>query len=194
MAEQGLTGRRRALFFDRDGVLNALIPDGTPTGRSPQSVDELHLLDFSAEAVRLAHQSGFVPLIVTNQPGLGRGTLEVEALIAIHAALRRALPEVESVYVCPHTGSSCECRKPRPGLLFQAAEEWGIDLRKSWVVGDRWVDVATARAAGSQAALIEMPYSWLPNSDGEASADLGATITASDVFDAVRQIVAEPQN
>jgi histidinol-phosphate phosphatase family protein len=192
MTERGLTGLRRALFFDRDGVLNALLPDGTSAGRSPQDVDELHLFDFAVEAVRLAHQAGFIPLIVTNQPGIGRGTLEVEALIAIHASLLRALPEVEAVYVCPHTGTWCDCRKPRPGLLFQAAEERGIDLRQSWVVGDRWIDVATARAAGSRAALIEMPYSWLPNSDGEAPADLGATITAADVLDAVCRIVAEP--
>ncbi|MEO7145005.1 MAG: HAD-IIIA family hydrolase, partial [Bryobacteraceae bacterium] len=110
----------KAVFLDRDGVLNrAVLRDGKPY--PPASVDELEILPDAAEALGRLKQAGFLLLVVTNQPDVARGAQTRAAVEAMHAALARALP-IDGFFVCYHDDADgCDCRKPRPGLLLQAA-------------------------------------------------------------------------
>jgi D-glycero-D-manno-heptose 1,7-bisphosphate phosphatase len=146
-----------AVFLDRDGVLNrVLIRDGLPFG--PMTLAEFVLVDGAAEDVRRLKQAGFKVIVATNQPEIARGRLEPAALEAMHAKLRAEVP-VDAIYVCPHSDEDrCTCRKPQPGLLLSAARDHGIDLNRSFMVGDRWRDVEAGKAAGCRTLLVEMGY------------------------------------
>jgi D-glycero-D-manno-heptose 1,7-bisphosphate phosphatase len=146
-----------AVFLDRDGVLNrVLLRDGLPFG--PMTVAEFVLVDGAAADVRRLKDAGYAVIVATNQPELARGRLEPAALEAMHAKLRAEVP-VDAIYVCPHDDSAhCACRKPRPGLLLSAAREHGIDLNRSFMVGDRWRDVEAGKAAGCRTVLVDMGY------------------------------------
>jgi D-glycero-D-manno-heptose 1,7-bisphosphate phosphatase len=144
---------RRALFLDRDGVLNALVQ------RDGRWLSPLHSADFAllpgvAGAVRALRRAGLVALVVTNQPELTRGRLYPSELERMHAALARAI-ELDGIYVCPHRDADhCQCRKPLPGLLLAAAREWHVSLRASFLVGDSPKDIAAGRAAGCRTILV----------------------------------------
>ena len=150
---------RPAVFLDRDGVINrALTRDGKPY--PPSSLAELEILPGVLEACEKLEHAGFLLVVATNQPDVGRGTLTQEVVEEIHAHLLRTLP-LERVEVCYHPGkgaSACDCRKPRPGMLLRAARELGIDLRASWMVGDRWRDIDCGHAAGCHTVLIDYHY------------------------------------
>ena len=149
----------RAVFLDRDGVINrALVRDGKPY--PPSSLAEFEVLPDGVEACRKLKAAGFLLVVATNQPDVGRGTLAREAVEAIHGFMRQQLP-LDRVEVCYHPGkgkSECDCRKPRPGMLLRAAQALGIDLAKSWMIGDRWRDIDCGRAAGCRTILIERGY------------------------------------
>lgn len=180
-----------AVFFDRDGVLSAPVRTASGSERPAWSVEELRLLPGATAAVALVRTAGFVPVVVTNQPDVARGDLPRSVADQITAALQRLLPEIAEVYVCPHDGSDhCPCRKPKAGMLLAAADELGIDLASSWLVGDRWVDIAAAQAAGCRSVLIRNAQSWLPTSAGAPPAGLTPTLESDDVLDAVRKVVA----
>jgi D-glycero-D-manno-heptose 1,7-bisphosphate phosphatase len=148
---------RPAVFLDRDGVLNrVLIRDGMPVG--PMTLAEFVLVDEAAANVRRLKEAGYAVIVATNQPELARGRLAPAALDAMHAKLRAEVP-VDAIYVCPHSDEDrCACRKPQPGLLISAAREHGIDLNRSFMVGDRWRDVEAGKAAGCRTLLVEMGY------------------------------------
>ena len=150
---------RRAVFLDRDGVINrALERDGKPF--APTSLAEFEIEPEVPEACRRLKQAGFLLIVATNQPDVGRGTLPQEVVEAIHAEMCRRLP-IDRVEVCYHPGhgsSNCDCRKPKPGMLLRAARELGIDLPQSWMVGDRWRDVDCGHAAGCKTILVERHY------------------------------------
>jgi len=148
-----------AVFLDRDGIINrALERDHRPY--PPVSLNEFEILpDVPAACARLK-QAGFLLVVVTNQPDVGRGTLKKELVEAIHAEMCRLLP-IDRVEVCYHPGkelSDCDCRKPKPGMLLRAARELGIDLKQSWMVGDRWRDVDCGHAAGCRTVFIDRGY------------------------------------
>ena len=149
----------RAVFLDRDGVINrALERDGKPYPSA--SLSEFEIFPEVPEACRRLKQAGFLLVVATNQPDVGRGTLKQEAVEAIHAEMRRQLP-LDRVEVCYHPGkglSDCDCRKPRPGMLLRAARELNIDLAQSWMVGDRWRDVDCGHAAGCRSVFIDRGY------------------------------------
>jgi D-glycero-D-manno-heptose 1,7-bisphosphate phosphatase len=150
---------RPAVFLDRDGVINcALVRDGKPY--PPSSLAEFEILPGVAEACAQLKAEGFLLVVATNQPDVGRGTLRQETVEAIHAHLCRALP-LDRVEVCYHPGkgaSECECRKPKPGMLLRAARELNIDLTRSFMVGDRWRDIDCGHAAGCTTILIDYGY------------------------------------
>ena len=150
---------RRAVFLDRDGVINrALEREAKPY--TPRSLAEFEILPEVAAACAKLKQAGFLLVVVTNQPDVGRGTLKKEIVEAIHAEMCRRLP-IDSVEVCYHPGqgqSECDCRKPKPGMLLRAARELGIDLAQSWMVGDRWRDVDCGHAAGCRTVFIDRGY------------------------------------
>ena len=149
--------RRKAVFLDRDGVLNrAVVRDGRPY--PPGTMAELQILPDAGSALGTLKDAGFLLIGVTNQPDVARGTHRRETVEAINAALLAALP-LDDMLVCYHDdGDGCDCRKPLPGLVVQAAKRHGIDLSASFLVGDRWKDVETGRRAGCGTILIECGY------------------------------------
>lgn len=173
---------RPAVFLDRDGVINRpVIRAGRPY--PPASIDEFELLDGVEEACRLLKRAGFLLVVVTNQPDVGRGTQSIEAVEDMHAAMRQALP-IDRVEVCcdadDSTGSNR--RKPKPGMLFDAARDLQIDLHRSFMVGDRWRDINCGHTAGCTTVLVEYGY------DEELQVEPAFRVTS--LLDAARWIVA----
>lgn len=152
-----------ALFLDRDGVLIEEVG-------YLSSVEQVRVLDGVAEAIARANAQGIPVVVVTNQAGVGRGYFPEsrvgEAHAAIDAALAPAGARIDRYYYCPHHPEaalaeyrvSCECRKPAPGMLRQAAQELDLDLGRSWFVGDKQSDLEAARAAGCQPLLVRTGY------------------------------------
>jgi D-glycero-D-manno-heptose 1,7-bisphosphate phosphatase len=152
---------RRAVFLDRDGVLNRpVVRDGLPF--PPANVSELELYPDVVEGCRDLKDAGFLLIVVTNQPDVGRGTQSREAINTLHGALRTAVLALDGIEVCLHGGTRhgdpCDCRKPKPGMLLRAAERHGIDLKQSFLVGDRWRDIDCARAAGCRSVFVDHGY------------------------------------
>jgi D-glycero-D-manno-heptose 1,7-bisphosphate phosphatase len=146
-----------AVFLDRDGVLNASsVVDGVPV--PPRRAADFELLPGVVEACRSLRDAGLVLVVVTNQPDVARGALAAADLDAIHGRLRDELP-IEHVWVCPHDDvDGCPCRKPRPGMILDAALQLGIDLNRSAAVGDRWRDVEAAHRAGVHSVFVDRGY------------------------------------
>ena len=148
----------KAVFLDRDGVLNrAVIREGRPY--APVSVAEFEILPGTAEACRRLKAAGFLLVVATNQPEVGRGTMTRETVEQMHTQLLRELP-LDRVEVCYHDGRTgkCQCRKPEPGMLLRAARELNIDLAGSFMVGDRWRDIDCGHAAGCTTLFIDYAY------------------------------------
>ncbi len=151
----------RALFLDRDGTLVHPV-------HFPSRPEELHLYAHLGPPLRALQEMGFLLIVITNQSGLARGYFSQADLDRMHAHLRAELERMhvrlDSIYYCPHhpEGSiaelaiACECRKPRPGLLLQAATEWNIDLARSWFVGDILDDVEAGNLAGCRTVLVDL--------------------------------------
>lgn len=149
---------RPAVFLDRDGVINRCFVRGS-TPYPPQTLNELELLPGVVEAANELHRLGLPLIVVTNQPDVARGTQKVEVVEAINAAIREQLP-LTAIYTCLHDNAdACDCRKPKPGMLLRAAKEHGIDLSRSFMVGDRAGDVLAGKAAGCKTFLINRSYS-----------------------------------
>jgi D-glycero-D-manno-heptose 1,7-bisphosphate phosphatase len=178
-----LTGRP-AVFLDRDGVLNEVdVRDGVPY--PPPDAPALRLLPGVVEACERLHDLGFALVVVTNQPDIARGRQTRAEVDRMHAVLRARLP-LDDVVVCPHDDTDgCACRKPAPGMILQAAQRLGLDLRRSFCVGDRWRDVEAARRAGVIAIHVDYHY-------GERSA-VGADAVVSSLLEAVPFIEAASQ-
>ncbi len=150
---------RPAVFLDRDGTLNVqLVRDGKPF--PPQSVGDFRLFPGVAEGCRELKKAGFALVVATNQPDVGRGTQSQAAVEAMHAELLRLIPEIDRVEVCydPGRGNPSRRRKPEPGMLLEAAEQMGLDLARSWMVGDRWRDVECGKRAGVRTVFIDFGY------------------------------------
>ena len=150
----GIHPLKRAVFLDRDGVLNrALERAGKPY--PPRTPEELEILPGVPEALALLKARGFLLIVVTNQPDVARGTQRREIVEAIHQRLREVVP-VDDIRICYHDDDDlCDCRKPKPGLLVSAANDWGIDLAASFMVGDRWRDIEAGQRAGCTTILID---------------------------------------
>ena len=152
--------KHKAVFLDRDGVINRpIVRDGKPF--PPMHVEEFEILPGVAEACAKLKASGFLLVVATNQPDVGRGTLARETVEAIHAKMCAALP-LDHIEVCYDGGAAhgqpSEFRKPAPGMLLRAARELTIDLRASWMVGDRWRDIDCGAAAGCRTVFIDLDH------------------------------------
>jgi D-glycero-D-manno-heptose 1,7-bisphosphate phosphatase len=153
--------KRRAVFLDRDGVLNRpIIRDRRP--HPPSSVRDFELYDDVAQGCTELKAEGFLLVVVTNQPDVGRGTQQSSVVQAMHRKLRTDLTGIDRIEVCYHAGDQqgqpCSCRKPKPGMVLRAARDLNIDLAGSYLIGDRWRDIDCARAAGCRAIFIERGY------------------------------------
>ena len=146
--------RRPAVFLDRDGVLNeASVVGGVPT--PPRHLDEFRLLPGVTQACAAFAEAGLALVVVTNQPDLPRGLLSAEDLDAMHTRLRESIA-LDDVVVCAHdTHDGCPCRKPRPGMILDAARRLDLDLDRSVCVGDRWRDIDAAHRAGVHAVHLD---------------------------------------
>ncbi len=148
---------RPAVFLDRDGVLNAVHLRGD-TPHPPATVDAVALLDGVEVACRRLRAAGLLQVVVTNQPDIARGTTTAGAVDAINRAVCAPLG-IDLVATCPHdSADGCGCRKPKPGLLLDAATQLGIDLSRSTMVGDRWRDIDAGRAAGVATVFVDHGY------------------------------------
>ena len=178
-----------AVFLDRDGTL--VVEKGYLC-----RPEEVELIPGAARALRELAGAGFLRVVVTNQSGVARGFYGLDAVERVHEAIQALLgregASVEGWYVCPHhpefTGP-CGCRKPETGLLERAVQDLGIDLARSWVVGDKVSDIELARRAGCRAALVRTGYGR------RAEAELAASgrfpeIVADHLEEAVERILA----
>jgi D-glycero-D-manno-heptose 1,7-bisphosphate phosphatase len=170
----------RAVFLDRDGVLNrAAIRGGKPY--PPASVEELEILPEVAEALAALGSEGFLLIGATNQPDVARGIQRREEVEAINARLMAALP-LREILVSYEDGDSPR-RKPNPGLLHEAAALYRIDLGSSFMVGDRWKDVEAGRRAGCRTVFIDLGYDEpRPQPPADFTAD-GLTAAAAWILD-----------
>lgn len=180
--------KRRAIFLDRDGVINK-------DKDSVRTVNDFEVIDGVAEAVRAINASDYLAVVITNQPGLAKGFITETQLAEIHkkmdTVLGREHAYVERVYFCPHHPDkgfpeeipslkiSCECRKPKPGLIHQAARELNIDLSESWLIGDHPRDIEAGRAAGCRTMMV-----------GSGSS-CGEDRRSRDLFQAVSDILSD---
>jgi D-glycero-D-manno-heptose 1,7-bisphosphate phosphatase len=171
--------KRRAVFLDRDGVINQpLVREGRPY--PPAEVKDFELYeDVPAGCARL-EAAGYLLIVVTNQPDVARGTQTRAAVEEMHRKMLDALPQIARVEICwhagPDRGDPCDCHKPAPGMVLRAAQALGIDLAQSFLVGDRWRDVDCGRAAGCRTVFMDRNYSeqlrqppdWTVKSFGQA--------------------------
>jgi D-glycero-D-manno-heptose 1,7-bisphosphate phosphatase len=148
---------RRAVFLDRDGVLNeAVLREGKPY--PPASPAEVRIVEGAAAGLRRLRERGFLLLVVTNQPDVARGSQSAATLDAINALLRQSLP-LDDFFICLHDNAdACPCRKPRPGLLLQAAAKYNLSLPHCFLIGDRWRDMDAAAAAAVPGVWIDYGY------------------------------------
>ena len=172
---------RPAVFLDRDGVINrAEVRDGKPY--APRRLQDFRLLPGVPKAVRALREEGFLVVVVTNQPDVGNDLIDPSVIEAMHDRLRARLP-IDTIEVCAHRqAEGCDCRKPKPGMLLAAARRLAIDLRRSFVVGDRWHDIVAGRDAGCCTVFVNRGY-------GERKPD-GVDVTARSLPAAVRRIIA----
>jgi D-glycero-D-manno-heptose 1,7-bisphosphate phosphatase len=153
---------RSAVFLDRDGVINrAFIRDGNP--HPPFSLRELEILPYVPDALSALKAHGYSLIVVTNQPDVARGTASRRLVDNIHERLKGELG-LDAIFTCFHDDADeCGCRKPKPGLLLRAAHELDIDLRSSFMVGDRWRDVEAGRRAGCRTLFVDCGYRESPS-------------------------------
>jgi D-glycero-D-manno-heptose 1,7-bisphosphate phosphatase len=172
---------KKAAFLDRDGVINRRAREGEYT----TTWKEMHILPGAARAIGLLNRAGYLVIVVTNQRCVAKGLINSNQLEDLHKKMCDELAHtggiIDAVYYCPHDfAPPCDCRKPKPGMLLQAAQEHGIDLAASWMIGDSARDIGAGNAAGCRTIrLLE---------DGEAP-DANADVVAASLLDAVRKIV-----
>lgn len=161
---KNLKNKQAAIFLDRDGVINKYVG-------FLRNIDEFELIDGSASAIKKMNEKGYLVIVVTNQPVVARGEVTIEQLHEIHNKMETLLGEqgayIDAIYYCPHhphkgyegevpeLKMECECRKPKPGMLLEAAKDYNIDLEKSWMVGDSENDIIAGNAAGCKTVRIE---------------------------------------
>jgi D-glycero-D-manno-heptose 1,7-bisphosphate phosphatase len=184
MPGPGLEGIR-TVFLDRDGTINVKRPEGEYV----TSPTDLVLLPGTAQAVASLNAAGVRTVLVTNQSWLSRATGNPEHYAAVHARLTQLLAaegaRLDAAYHCPHAPATCDCRKPKPGLLRRAARELGVELDQSVIIGDRDSDIMAGRAAGTLTILVRT------GEGGSAAAD--ADIVVDDLPAAVRLILRAQQ-
>jgi D-glycero-D-manno-heptose 1,7-bisphosphate phosphatase len=175
----------RAVFLDRDGVvIRALIRDGKPY--PAENLDQVELSPGAEQMLSQLHLADYLLILITNQPDVARGSQSRATAEAINSYLCDRL-HIDDCFVCYHDDrDGCDCRKPRPGLILRAAERYGIDLYKSFVIGDRWRDIDAGSAAGCRTVLIDHGY----QEKGPANTP---DARVSDLEDAVKWILIQPE-
>lgn len=162
---------RKALFLDRDGVVNEVVDDGEIRGA--RNLQELRIRPGICGVVQDAKKYGFVTIVVTNQPDLANGKANRRDLGLVNEAIFSSVPALDYIATCPHlTSENCSCKKPKSGLITHFATELSLNLSESLLIGDRWVDIQAGATAGVRTILIETSYSWKATSAGKPSLTL----------------------
>lgn len=169
----------RAVFLDRDGVINEKAPEGSYI----TDLSHFKLLPGALDAIAKLNQSKFRTFVITNQRGLSRGMVTPASITMMHEYLNDAVSRsngcIEKIYICPHDYSDdCNCRKPRPGMLLTAAREFGLDLNKSWMIGDSMIDIEAGRRAGCRTAYIGEDQCELAHLNGSTLEQVVAQLLA----------------
>jgi len=186
-----------AVFLDRDGTINEEVG-------YLDSLDKFKIIPCAYEAIRLINESGMKAVVISNQAGVARGLFTEDFVKITHehllAALRQKKAHIDNFYYCPHHPTegikiyrqNCNCRKPAPGMLLQAAQDLNIDLTKSYLVGDRFRDMEAAKKVGVKGVLVKTGYGQkLLQDDGpdEATEEGKPDFIAADILEAVRWIL-----
>lgn len=152
-----MDNKQKAVFFDRDGVLNHLVQrDGSYY--SPKKFEDFHIVNEAKEVVNRVQEMGFLAIVVSNQPDISRGKLKQSELDKMTDLLFKKL-NVDDVFYCTHDDNNdTGCRKPAPGLFYRAQEKYNIDLNQSFMIGDTWKDVEAAKNAGISMILLSEDY------------------------------------
>lgn len=158
-----------AVFLDRDGVVNrGYLRDGK--SYAPRETKDFRLLPYAAKSIERLKEIGFLVIVVTNQPDINNGLVSIDAVNGMHSLLR-IKTQVDDIFLCPHSqDENCDCRKPKPGMLIKAAEKYNIDLKRSFMVGDRASDISAGRQAGCKTIFINRNY----REDGPLNPDFTA--------------------
>jgi D-glycero-D-manno-heptose 1,7-bisphosphate phosphatase len=148
---------KRAIFLDRDGVINsANVINGLPF--PPKDIDGLKILPGVQQALNAFRQEGYLLIVITNQPDVARGKILASDVEKINNSLKETLA-LDYFFTCYHDDAdNCDCRKPRPGSILKAAHKYQIDIKNSFMIGDRWRDIEAGRSAGCKTAFIDYNY------------------------------------
>jgi D-glycero-D-manno-heptose 1,7-bisphosphate phosphatase len=187
--------KRRAVFIDRDGTISEEVGYVNHPSR-------FRVFPYSPQAIRLLNDDGWLAILVTNQAGVARGYFGVDMIHTVHerleAELATAGAKLDAIYFCvhhPNVGEppyrlDCNCRKPKPGLIYKAAEDFSIDLEQSWMIGDRYNDVELAHNAGTQSALALSGYGRGEWEHQRETWKQQPDVTADNLLEAVQTIVS----
>ena len=140
---------KKSIFLDRDGVINKKLE-----GDYVKTLEEFEILPGVKEALKEFKNLGYLIIVVTNQQGIGKGLMTEEDLKKIHEYMVKELEYIDDIFYCPHLEGTCDCRKPRPGMLLKAQEKWNIDFSKSWMIGDDDRDVLCGKSVGCKTIKI----------------------------------------
>ncbi len=173
--------KQPAVFLDRDGTL---IEEVNYLSR----VEDLRLFPFTANAVQLLKDSGFLVIVVTNQSGIGRGIYTEAAMHGIHEKIQSELSgAIDAFYFCPHLPcDGCNCRKPNTGMIDAAMADFDIDLENSWMIGDKKIDVELGRTAGTRSILVLTGY----GTQHQESLHCMPDMISENLMDAARAIIS----
>ncbi|MGB8507029.1 MAG: HAD family hydrolase [Pyrinomonadaceae bacterium] len=188
--------KRRAVFIDRDGTISEEVG-------YVNHVSRYRVFPYAAEALRLLREAGWLAILVTNQAGVARGYFNEEMIGQVHNQLAHVLEEggarLDAIYYCPHHPtvgeppyrSTCDCRKPKPGLIRRAAEDFQLELSRCWMVGDRYSDTELARNAGVRAAFVLSGYGRGEWEHQRAAWTHQPDLVAENLLEAARAIIKE---
>ena len=182
---------RPAVFLDRDGTIAEEVG-------YLNHISRFHMFPFAARAIRQLNRAGLPVIVITNQSGVGRGYFPESLVTDVHDLMTTELAKegahIDALYYCPHKGDdACACRKPKPGMLEEAAREHGLDLRRSFVVGDRYGDIELARRAGARAILVRTGYGEGEIQWHSAGWPAPPDFIAADLAAAAKWIVSQPK-
>jgi D-glycero-D-manno-heptose 1,7-bisphosphate phosphatase len=148
---------RMAVFLDRDGTLNkAYIEDGLPI--SPSSLNKFKIIKGVKKSINRLKKLNFLCILITNQPDVFRGKIAKKTVVKMNSYIKKKI-KLDDMFVCYHDNEhNCSCRKPKPGLLLKASKKWKIDLKKSFMIGDRWKDILAGKKVGCKTIFINNNY------------------------------------
>lgn len=150
--------KKRAMFLDRDGVINEVLFHGSEKPIAPWKLEEFKLIQGMKKPLEELCQMGYHLFVVSNQPDITKGYVDTSTVEKMNKIILESLP-IHDIMICPHDDHcNCNCRKPKPGMLLDLSKKWKIDLKKSFLIGDNWRDIEAGKAAGCINILLDKPY------------------------------------